>query len=592
MYVNHCYKACQHASLRVRLLQLPVNNSRASDHYTSYSVTLIQHLSIMQSILQYRAMQRSVRSRLDLLNSSSMTGEKSTLASPSRKRNHESLQEQRTTFKQDFAAPNQEQRASQPEKDPETATDFIVVSFEAHDAQHNPQNWSIRRKLFTTIVILGAGLSGGWASGNDSTIIQEAAKDFGVSDVVESLSTGVYLMAFGIGSLISGPFSETVGRNPVYICTLFCFMIFIMISALAPSVAVQFVFRFLAGMMGCTAVTTFAGSVADLWPPHHRALVFTLSSTINFCGVFLSPIVGAYIGQSTSLSWRWSEWVALLVAGFFTSFIIIFAPETYAPLLLSWKAAILRKETGDVKYRSTLEAKEETLLRRLTHSTWRPFNMLIHNMSVVLFTIYLTVIYIVSFTFLTGYTFIFGDIYHMSLGSVGLCFLGLDMGIIIATALAVPLHWKYFRDLEKARTNGHQSLPPEYRLLFAIITAPCLPIGLFWMAWTANESISFWSPLIGSTLIGVAFLGVFVSSYLYLIDSFGMYAASALSIATFCRYVAAGVMIPVSIPMYKNLGAHLTLTILGCISLVLTPIPFVMRKYGPAIRRRSAELTS
>jgi hypothetical protein len=277
----------------------------------------------------------------------------------------------------------------------------------------------------------------------------------------------------------------------------------------------------------------------------------------------------------------------LFISGFSTILMFLFGPETYAPKILSWKAAILRQETRNDRFRSEHELKPDALWRRLLNSTWRPFDMLIHELSVVLFTAYLTVLYIVSFTFLTGYTYIFGDIYGMSQRSVGLCFLGLVVGILFGTGLAIPLHVMYSRNLQAANSKGLLSLPPEDRLWFAIITAPCLPIGLFWMAWTTFPSVSNWCSLVGSTLIGITFLGTFISSYLYMIDAFEATAASALSVGAIVRYVAAGIMVPVSIQMYEKLGVHWTLTLLGCIITILTPLPFVMWKFGDAIRKRS-----
>ncbi|KAF2095328.1 benomyl/methotrexate resistance protein, partial [Rhizodiscina lignyota] len=463
---------------------------------------------------------------------------------------------------------------------------FIIVQFDGPDDEMNPQNWSLTKKICTTLLALSSGIAGAWASGNDSTIIPQAKEAFGVSDVTESLSTGLYLVAFGLGALFSGPFSETIGRNPVYIITLVLFGICIMIAGLAPNIGVQLAFRFLAGWFGCTAITIFAGSVADLWPPTQRVLVLSLTCGLNFCAVFISPVVGAFIGQS-SASWRWTEWISLIITGASTASIFFFAPETYGPQILSWKAAILRKETRNTHFRSNHELKLEPLSRRLYRSTWRPFDMLVHELSIVLFTIYLSVLYIVAFTFLTGYTYIFGDIYHMSQGAVGLCFLSLVVGIIVAGAISVPLHFHYNHNLRIAKSKGQSHLPAEDRLWFAIITAPCLPIALFWMAWTLYHSISFWSSLVASSLVGIAFLGIFIASYLYMIDTFDSFAGSALAIGAVIRYVAAGAMIPVSIPMYENLGVHWTLTLLGCISLILTPVPFVMWKFGYAIRKRS-----
>lgn len=44
-----------------------------------------------------------------------------------------------------------------------------------------------------------------------------ASKEFGVSEVAESLATGLFLVGFGVGALVAGPISETIGRSPVYI---------------------------------------------------------------------------------------------------------------------------------------------------------------------------------------------------------------------------------------------------------------------------------------------------------------------------------------------------------------------------------------
>ena len=86
-------------------------------------------------------------------------------------------------------------------------------------------------------------------------------------------------------------------------------------------------------------------------------------------------------------------------------------------------------------------------------------------------------------------------------------------------------------------------------------------------------------------------MAIFISTYQYLIDTFEAHAASALVGATFVRYVVAGGMIEVSIPMYENLGVHWTLTVLGAISAVMAPVPFIFFKYGSEIRKHSRHAT-
>jgi len=66
-----------------------------------------------------------------------------------------------------------------------------------------------------------------------------------------------------------------------------------------------------------------------------------------------------------------------------------------------------------------------------------------------------------------------------------------------------------------------------------------------------------------------------------------MYAASALTFVALVRYLAAGGMTVVGVPFYTNLGTHYTLTILACIGGAAVPIPYLLYKFGPAIRRKS-----
>lgn len=120
-----------------------------------------------------------------------------------------------------------------------------------------------------------------------------------------------------------------------------------------------------------------------------------------------------------------------------------------------------------------------------------------------------------------------------------------------------------------------------------MIGAPFLPIGLFWMGWTDDSNISIWSPIIASVLVGFSIISIFLTAYMYIIDSYEMYAASALTFVALVRYLAAGGMTVVGVPMYENLGTHYTLTILACISAAVVPIPFALWKWGPKVRGRS-----
>ena len=440
-------------------------------------------------------------------------------------------------------------RTNTNEKAPEREKVF-VVGYESETDTLNPHNWSYTTRIFATIMIAWIGFIVGFASSVDSAALTQAAEEFGVSEVTESLATGLFLVGFGFGALFAGPISETVGRNPVYIVTLAVYMIWIMASALAPNIGAQLVFRFLAGFFGSTPLTCAGGSISDLWNPMERVFAFPVFANAAFLGPIFGPIVGGFVGQSNLVSWRWCEWITLVISGAILVMIILFQPETFAPILLYWKAKHLREITGDDRYVAEVEIRADPFWKRLLHALYRPFILTAREPIVILFALYLTVVYIILFTFLDGYTYIFGDTYGFSEGITGLCFLGIGIGLCFAS-LWVPLihHWAK-RDLAIAREKFGPNArnPPEKRLWFAMFGAPAIPISLFWMGWTNYESVSYWNALVASVLFGYGILCIFISSYQYIIDSYEMYAASALASLTFIRYVAAGGMVEVGIP--------------------------------------------
>ena len=264
-------------------------------------------------------------------------------------------------------------------------------------------------------------------------------------------------------------------------------------------------------------------------------------------------------------------------------------PETYGPTLLKWKASQLRKITGEERYRSESEITEVGFLDRIVHNMYRPVVLFATEPIIILFTLWLTINNIVLYTFLTGFGFIFTDIFNLSQGLTFLGFLALGVGFTGISLLVPREYQRYKKALAQAHEKGLPTIQPEQRLSLSMLGAPFLPIGLFWMGWTAYPSINVWVCLAAAVPIGFSMLATYISATQYLIDAFESHAATALVMVTFVRYSVAGGMVEVSIPMYKNIGVHWTLTVLGAISLLITLVPFVFFKYGEAIRKRSRQ---
>ncbi|GAB7348615.1 hypothetical protein MBLNU459_g6992t1 [Dothideomycetes sp. NU459] len=445
------------------------------------------------------------------------------------------------------------------------------------------------------MVVALVAAAGTAASSIDAAVLPQYSEYWHVSEVAGTLATALYLIGFAVGSQFAGPFSETLGRNIIYIVTMFIYMLFLMACALAPTFGGHITLRFLAGFFGSTPLTVGGGTIADLWNPLEKTFGFPIYAFVGFSGPLFGPVIGSYIGPS-GLSWRWCEWLMLILGGIVTVIIVLVQPETYAPLLLSWKAKHFREQTGDDRYRSPLEVRRTSFATRLKIALYRPFVMIWTEPIILLMALYLTILYIVLFTFFVGFEFIFTDVYDIGQGITNIIWLAVFVGFWpLWLVLPVIYSWTVKDMQQQSKITGEPATAPrpETRLWFAMLGgAFSLPISLLWLGWSDNPAVSIWSPIVASGLFGYGTITIFISAYMYIIDSYSIYAASALSFVTVTRYMAAGGMTIVGVPFYKNLNPHWTLTVLGCISALMTPVPFIFYYYGARIRTRSGYAVS
>ena len=460
------------------------------------------------------------------------------------------------------------------------------MNYEGPEDELNPRHWSLAKRGFSTCLFTAIIFTVSFASSADSAVTKRVMEEFDISRVAVSCLLGVYLIGNACGAFFAAPISETIGRNPVYIITMLLFLTCVAASAVAPTFGAYLSFRFLAGFFGSTPFTVAGGSISDLWSRQERTAVFPVFASAGFWGPIVSPAVGDLVARNSVLSWRWCDWITLALSGIVLGLIVLFLPETYGPTLLQWKAQHMRAITGDTRYRAAIEV-EKNVLARIWLNLSRPIRMLLYEPIAILFTIYLTLVYVVLFTFFNGYEYLFTKELGLSEHQTSLTFLGLGIGYCLVLALLPFICRKYRNDSARLGSIDHIILAPEARLWFSMAGAPSLAAGLFWMGWTSFESIGPWPPLAASVMVGFGMLAIYISAIQYLIDTFEMHAASALVGGTFFRYIIAGAMVVVSVPLFEDLGVHWTLNLLACISTLLSAVPFLFYKFGVVIRRRS-----
>ena len=103
------------------------------------------------------------------------------------------------------------------------------------------------------------------------------------------------VMQFSFGPVI-GNLSDRFGRRPVLLASLLAFAVDYMVMAFAPTLALLFVGRIIAGVTGASHTTAYA-YIADVSPPEKRAQNFGLVGMAFGFGFILGPAIGGLVGD-------------------------------------------------------------------------------------------------------------------------------------------------------------------------------------------------------------------------------------------------------------------------------------------------------
>jgi MFS family permease len=94
----------------------------------------------------------------------------------------------------------------------------------------------------------------------------------------------MYVFALGLGPVVGGPLSETVGRFPVYLSCMPLGALFTICAALTHNFAALCFLRFMAGFSFAPSLAIGAGTINDIYQPAQRGLPSTVFILMPFLG--------------------------------------------------------------------------------------------------------------------------------------------------------------------------------------------------------------------------------------------------------------------------------------------------------------------
>ncbi|KAG6004796.1 hypothetical protein E4U21_000752 [Claviceps maximensis] len=443
----------------------------------------------------------------------------------------------------------------------------------------------LRKKLLTSAMLSFTTLTASFASAIFSSATSVVARQYGVSAEVGLLGTTFYVLGFAFGPTLWAPMSELRGRRLPLVLSMFGFTLFSIACATGKDIQTILICRFFAGFFGACPLAVVAAVFSDMFDNRTRGIAVTIFSMATFTGPLLAPFIGGYMVTSPSLGWRWTEYLVTIMGGVAFVVDLLFLEETYPPVILVQKASDLRRRTKNWGIHAKQEEIEVDFSELLQKNFTRPIRLLFTEPIILLLSIYMSFIYGILYLFLTAYPLVFVGVHGFSLGKSGLTFFGMVLGQLLAgVAVIVQQPW-YNRKLV-----GNHGIPvPEWRLPSMMVGGIAFAIGIFWFGWTGYTADIHWIvPAISGIFTGFGLMSIFLQALNYLVDAYLMFAASAIAGNTFMRSLAGAGFPLFARQMFDGLGIQWASTLLGCVALVMAPIPIIFYKYGARIRARSA----
>ncbi len=151
------------------------------------------------------------------------------------------------------------------------------------------------------------------------------ARDFGVDEALGALLVGAYFLAFAVGQLFWGLFSDAYGRRRALILSLSGFTLVTFACAMAPSFEILIGLRALQGLMGGAPVIARA-MVRDERTGNEAARLLAVLMAIVTIATLIAPVLGS--GLLVLFEWRAIFWALGLLSTLFLAYAFFLLEET------------------------------------------------------------------------------------------------------------------------------------------------------------------------------------------------------------------------------------------------------------------------
>ena len=319
--------------------------------------------------------------------------------------------------------------------------------------------------------------------------------DFGISASLVQMTLTMTMLGMALGQIFAGPVSDYYGRKKPLLIGMAAFTAATLGCVLAENIVAFLCFRFVMGFAGASGIVVSKAIARDVCEGPELTRFFAMLMMVNGLAPIIAPVIGGQILLFTT--WR-GVFVTLVAIGFV--------------LLLATLA-----------YKETLSPEKRLAGIR---ASFAKFPQLLKNRYFLGHCLLQCFVFGGFFSYLSGSSFVFQNIFQVSPQVYSLIFGGIGVGLMVAGALP-------------ARLAGR--VPDEKMLQTAMLISFFGSVLLFVGFWF-EVGLAVILPILFFTITPLSVLGA--SSFSLALSRQGKNAGTASALLGFSSMILGGCMMP------------------------------------------------
>ena len=238
--------------------------------------------------------------------------------------------------------------------------------------------------------------------------LPEAQADFGVSTSLVQMTLTMTTLGMALGQILAGPLSDLIGRRRPLLIGMFVFIGATVGCVFAADIYLFLFFRFCAGFAGASGIVIARASARDVCAGAELTRFFAVLMMVNGFAPIIAPVIGGQI--LLFANWR-ATFVLLTLIGVFLA-----------------GATLIYQETLPKEQRSA----------NMTDSL-RKFPVLLRDRYFLGHCLLQCFVFGAFFSYLSGSSFVFQNVYGVSPQSYSLIFAVIGAGLLLAGIMPARL---------------------------------------------------------------------------------------------------------------------------------------------------------